>query len=121
MKKQIIMCCCWIVCSVSAFSQSAVYQVDTKQSTVHWHGYYVFSFGEHYGTINLKKGQLSATGDQLTGFFDIDMTSIRNLDMQHEEDGGKGFDDHLKSEDFFFTGKFPDARFEIVKTKKIPD
>lgn len=98
-----------------------LYKVDIQQSSVHWTGYYLFSFGEHNGTINLKKGELVITDDQLTGgSFEIDMNSMKNLDMP-ADDGGNSLVNHLKSDDFFSTNKFPSANFEITKVEPIKD
>lgn len=98
-----------------------LYKVDIQQSALHWIGYYLFSFGEHNGTINLKKGELVMTNDQLTGgSFEIDMTTITNLDMP-ADDGGNSLVNHLKSDDFFSTDKFPSANFEITKVEPIKD
>lgn len=97
------------------------YKVDVQQSSMHWTGYYLFSFGEHNGTIRLKKGELTAIGNQLTGgSFEIDMNSIRNLDMP-ANDGGNDLVEHLKSDDFFATEKFPAAQFEITNVEPIKD
>jgi len=97
------------------------YRIDLAQSTVMWHGYYLFSFGEHYGAIDLKPAELSFTNDQLRGTFEIDMNTLRTIDMKDEEDGGKSFNDHLKNDDFFSVAKFPSAVFTIISTEKIKD
>jgi polyisoprenoid-binding protein YceI len=97
------------------------FAVDVSQSSVKWYGYYIFSFGEHYGSLELKKGTLTVTNDQITGgSFEIDMTTLRNLDMK-EDDGGKSLSDHLKGDDFFSVDKFPLALFEIERIEKIKD
>jgi polyisoprenoid-binding protein YceI len=102
-------------------SAPATYKVNAEQSLLRWTGYYLFSFSEHNGTIGLSGGEISV-GDQnsISGYFDIDMTSIRNLDMQ-PDNGGKDLENHLKSDDFFHAVKFPTARFQITKVEKIKD
>ena len=100
---------------------SIPYRVDVKQSKMLWTGYYLFSFGEHHGRIELSKGEIQIDSQQIIGgYFDIDMKSIKDLDMP-EADGGKDLENHLMSEDFFAVDKFPAARFEITKTEKIKD
>lgn len=99
----------------------ARYRVEPAQSKVQWHGYKAFNFGEHSGLIDLKRGELSLANGQLKGSFEIDMNSLRCLDFLDEEDGGKSFNDHLKSDDFFSVAKFPTAVFTITKTDKIKD
>lgn len=115
-----------VICTVAALMlcfvhDSSRYALDKSKSTVKWTGYYLFNFGEHYGSIDLSNGELVVTNEEITGgFFEIDMTSIRDLDMP-ENDGGKDLSDHLKGDDFFATGKFPQSRFDITKSEKIAD
>ncbi len=122
MKKTILALAVLITLSALTIREpGTLYKVDIQQSSVHWTGYYLFSFGEHNGTINLKKGELVMTDDHLTGgSFEIDMNSMKNLDMP-ADDGGNSLVDHLKSDDFFSTGKFPSANFEITKVEPIKD
>ena len=104
------------------FSQSpTTYTVTANESSMRWTGYYLFSFGEHTGTIGITKGQLVFTADQLTGGgFEIDMHSMQDTDMK-ADDGGNDLTNHLKSADFFSVDEFPTAYFEITKTEKIKD
>lgn len=110
----------WLLFTLAPFEKkAATYLVNTDQSTVHWTGYYLFSFGEHNGSIRISKGELTASDDQLlSGNFEIDMTSIQDLDMP-KDDGAKDLEEHLKSDDFFSISKFPTANFEITKAEKI--
>lgn len=112
---------CAAALTLSFVNDSSRYTLDKSKSMVKWTGYYLFSFGEHYGSIDLSNGELLVTHEQITGgFFEIDMTSIRDLDMP-ENDGGKDLSDHLKGDDFFATGKFPQGRFDITKSDKIKE
>ena len=100
---------------------STVYKVDIDRSVMNWNGYYVFNFSEHNGTIRLSGGELTADGERIvTGYFDIDMKSIKDLDMP-ADDGAKDLESHLMSDDFFSVDEFPTARFEITKTEKIKE
>ncbi len=70
--------------------------------------------GEHFGTIQISKGDLIVEGDQLTGGnFTIDMSTIKVEDLT---DPGKNKDltDHLFSEDFFNVANHPEATFTIT-------
>jgi len=97
------------------------YKVDIDRSVLNWAGYYVFSFSEHNGTIRLSGGEITMDENQIvSGYFDIDMKSIKDLDMP-ADDGAKDLENHLMSEDFFSVNEFPSARFEITKTTKIKD
>ena len=71
--------------------------IDVASSIVNWRGSMLFSFGEHYGTVNLKSGQLTLDNGTLTGGdFTVDMTTIANVDGGYNE----GLVEHLKNEDF---------------------
>jgi polyisoprenoid-binding protein YceI len=102
-----------------ATAQEVRYKSDLQKSKVLWYGYYLFSFGEHYGSIDLTQGELLMKGNELVGGnFEIDMLTIVNIDMGED---GKSLADHLKSEDFFAVDQFPKAQFKIEKTKKMDD
>jgi hypothetical protein len=89
---------CIIFCLVPSFAMKSpaenTYAVDTSKSTLHWAGYPLFSFGEHNGTLALRKGEIKTENGELTGgSFEIDMTSMRNLDMK-DDDGGNSLVNH---------------------------
>lgn len=108
-----------IAFSNTTVAQEARYKSDIEKSKVLWFGYYLFSFGEHNGKIDLSQGELMMKGnDIVAGTFEIDMNTIVNIDMGED---GKSLADHLKSEDFFFVSEFPKAQFKIEKTKKMQD
>ena len=87
-------------------------EVDTNASIVVWKGYKVT--GEHTGTVKIKKGNITLTDGKLTGgSVEIDMTSIKDTDMEGEYAGK--LEGHLKSEDFFGTAHFPTSKFEITR------
>lgn len=96
---------------------AADYKVDKSKSTVKWNGKKVT--GEHYGTIDLKNGNLEVNENKIiSGTFQMDMTSIVNEDITSESTNKK-LVGHLKSDDFFSVDKYPVATFVIkdVKTK----
>ena len=104
-----------------SFSTPETYVVDTHASSLDWSGYYLFSFGEHAGTVQLTEGKLAIENSEITGgSFTIDMTSITCTDMP-ADDGGNDLVNHLQSDDFFSTAKFPEAKFEITKVEPIKD
>lgn len=97
-----------------AFKPSATntLEVDTNASIVVWKGYKVT--GEHTGTVKVKKGSIILNNGYLTGgSVEIDMTSIKDTDMEGEYAGK--LEGHLKSEDFFGTAHFPTSKFEITR------
>src|SRR6186713_107703 len=79
----LIMVSVWI-----SASGQITYKVNPDQTTFKWTGYYLFSFGEHYGTIRVSKGNIVTAGDQITGgTFEIDMKTLMDRDMT-ADDGG---------------------------------
>ncbi len=87
------------------------YMVDVSASEVKWEGYKVT--GKHYGTVQLKSGELIYINGVLSGGkFVVDMTTIDCDDLTgNTKDRLVG---HLKSDDFFGVEKYPTATFEIT-------
>ncbi len=88
-------------------------KVDTLNSNVQWTGHKVT--GQHNGVVNIKSGTLTYDdkGFFSGGSFDIDMTSLKCLDLQGDMAGK--LEGHLKSDDFFGTATYPTSRFVITK------
>ncbi len=95
------------------FKPGALLQVDTLNSNVQWTGYKVT--GQHNGVVNIKSGSLTYNdkGFFAGGSFEIDMTTIKCLDLQGEMAGK--LEGHLKSDDFFGATNFPTAKYVITK------
>lgn len=101
-----------ITISLSGYSQSLT--VDVNNSIVKWHGKKVT--GEHFGTIHLKSGNLVLENGKISaGEFIIDMTSIKNTDIDDADYKAK-LEGHLKSDDFFGVNKFTTAKLVITKS-----
>jgi polyisoprenoid-binding protein YceI len=94
-------------------NSGATLKVDTLNSNVQWTAYKVT--GQHNGVVNIKSGALTydEKGFFAGGSFEIDMTSIKCLDLQGETAGK--LEGHLKSDDFFGVAKYPTAKFVITK------
>ncbi|RAV99721.1 YceI family protein [Pseudochryseolinea flava] len=106
--------------SASILPVESVYTIDVTKSKVNWTGYYLFSFGEHFGSIGIQDGSLKVVDQTLvSGKIVIDMKSIRTLDKGFEDKDGLG--EHLKSADFFEVDKYPTAILEITSVKPIAD
>lgn len=91
------------------------YTVDTETSTVEWFAEKVT--GKHNGTVALKSGEFTLTGEKLTAAsFEVDMTTIDCSDLEGEwKDKLVG---HLKSDDFFGVEANPAAAFKLKSAKK---
>lgn len=96
-----------------ALAKEESYNVDVKQSKLEWHGKKVT--GEHNGLINIKGGMLNFKDAMLVGGqFEIDMTSIVDLDLESEKWNTK-LVNHLKSDDWFSVEKFPTVKLIITE------
>ncbi len=97
-----------------AFTSVINKEVNIKESKINWKGYKVT--GEHFGTINLKKGVLFFDGDNLSGGdITIDMNSIKVTDIQGEY--AANLEGHLKNDDFFGVNKYPTAKLKFTDVK----
>uniref|UniRef100_UPI004049D007 YceI family protein n=1 Tax=Gelidibacter sp. TaxID=2018083 RepID=UPI004049D007 len=86
--------------------------INLEKSTIKWRGTMLFSFGEHYGTLNFKSGYLLKSNDKLSGgSFVVDMNTIVNTDGDYSPD----LVGHLKNEDFFDVAKHPEALLEFTE------
>jgi polyisoprenoid-binding protein YceI/rhodanese-related sulfurtransferase len=90
--------------------------VDTEQSIVEWTGRNPNT--THYGTLRLLRGDITIQQGKLNGTFEIDMHSLKNLNLEGNE-WQSVLIAHLKSDDFFFAEKFPTALFTIDSARQI--
>lgn len=92
-------------------------KADLQSTDLSWTGRKVT--GEHHGAVKLKAGSLALQGDAITGGkFEIDMTSIKVIDVTDPKDNAK-LTNHLKSDDFFSVEKNPTATFELASAKAV--
>ncbi|MBK8883751.1 MAG: YceI family protein [Bacteroidales bacterium] len=83
------------------------YTADTQQTKLQWLGEKVT--GQHTGSIALKSGQLNWNDNKIvSGEFIIDMASLKDSESNERLEG------HLKSDDFFGTSNFPEAKLIIT-------
>ena len=102
--------------TIVSFSQKIV-EVNTDASRLMWVGSKLTS--SHQGEINLKSGELEIKDGKLVGGqFVIDMTSIKNTDIEDEESRNK-LEKHLKDEDFFGVDKHPESKIKITKAVSV--
>ena len=92
------------------------YAVDIEKSIIEWTGRNPNT--THYGTLRLRTGDITVHQGKLNGTFEIDMHSIKNLNLEGNE-WQPVLIAHLGSDDFFFSEKFPTARFTIDSARKI--
>lgn len=94
---------------------AADYKLDKSNSKVKWNGKKVT--GEHYGTIDLKSGNLEVVDNKIkSGTFQMDMTTIVNEDISNESMNDR-LVGHLKSDDFFSVDKHPVSTLVLKEVK----
>lgn len=97
--------------------ESRRYSVVPAESIIRWTGRN--NNGGHHGTLMLSDGYLQG-GDELEAAFTVDMTTIRNLDLEGDE-LKPVLEAHLASDDFFFTTMFPEATFTTTKIRLVEE
>ncbi len=104
-----------LLCGVTSMAQST-FQVDAKASKMVWTGRKLT--GQHQGNVKVAMGAVSWGQEGLAGAeVTMDMTSISVVDMDPEY--SPRLENHLKSEDFFNTEKFPAATFKTTRVELI--
>lgn len=117
MKTKILVSIALFIVTVAGLTAQTVYKADLTNSKLSWLGKKIT--GEHHGTINLSSGEITVKQDMITkANFQIDMTSIKDVDLTDEGYRAK-LEGHLKSDDFFGVEKFPKASFVMDKLVKI--
>lgn len=114
MKKSILtlsVLICSLAILIGAVIHTDVYQVDIEKSKVEWYAKKVS--GKHNGTIRFSGGELRNDHGKITGSFEIEMSTIENVDIESKENRTK-LENHLKSADFFEVEKFPKAKFVVT-------
>ena len=93
-----------------------LYAVNIDESVIGWTGRN--SNGKHYGTLKLLKGEIRVRNEAIDGAFEIDMTSMKNKDLQGDP-LQPVLIAHLMSDDFFFVKMFPKAAFTLAAAKAL--
>jgi rhodanese-related sulfurtransferase/polyisoprenoid-binding protein YceI len=94
------------------------YIVDCEQSVIHWFGRNRNT--THHGTVRLSSGEITIKGAQLEGSFEINMLSIKNIDLEGDP-LQPNLIAHLMSEDFFLVRLFPTASFTIKSVEHVEE
>jgi rhodanese-related sulfurtransferase/polyisoprenoid-binding protein YceI len=94
----------------SGLPENGTYPVDLEQSVIEWIGRNPNT--KHYGTLGFSKGEITVKDGEVGGTLEIDMNSIKNINLEGDE-MQPVLISHLKSDDFFFVKMFPKAHFKI--------
>ena len=96
--------------AVQAAPGPQTFKVDLTKSSFKWTGKKIS--GSHWGYIKLNSGMLTvANGAVTAGDINVNMNSMDCQDTKGEY--GDKLVGHLKSEDFFGTGKYPSSMLKI--------
>ena len=90
------------------------YKIDAKASNLKWVGEKVL--GKHWGTVNIKDGGMTKSGNNFNGNFTIDMTTLKVDDLEDAGTNAK-LVGHLKSDDFFSVVKYNTSTFKLKGIK----
>ena len=102
------------VTSMGAMAQT--YNVNPAETKIVYVGKKVT--GEHTGNLTAKSGKLTLKDEVISGGeIVVDMNSLTSTDITDAEYNAK-YVGHMKSEDFFNTPKFPEAKLVIKNSKK---
>ena len=93
------------------------YGLVAGESVIRWTGRN--NNGAHYGLLPVSGGSLDGTGEP-SATFTMDMAGLRNLDLAGDE-LQPVLEDHLRSDDFFFTTLFPEATFATTAIRLVED
>lgn len=108
--------------------ESVAYNLNAGETELSWRAAWVMpdEDGEilqeakhHEGTISLTEGELKKEGDNVSGSFTIDLTSITVTDLEEEDGKGNleahlmGTDEEKPEDDFFNTNAFTNATVDI--------
>jgi polyisoprenoid-binding protein YceI len=110
-QKTITLLLALVLLNLAASAQNT-YQLDTKKSRILWNT----AVGRHNGYLLFTSGNLryTASGEPSTGFFTMDMKSIRATD-QPLDSNNKKTSENIQAPDFFDGVKYPTATMQITK------
>ncbi len=103
-------------------ASAIAYAVNVDNSVVEWEGAKLIGSDNHVGVVKLENGELLVeNGEIVGGSCTLDMTTIKNKDLEGVPNKQAQLEGHLKSGDFFEVEKFPKASFEIVSVTPATD
>jgi polyisoprenoid-binding protein YceI len=115
MKRMLKLLLLLVISLTSAQTQSKLNLVPSE-SKLSWKGFVTLNFGDgHHGIIQGIAGTVvtAADGKIQNGNFTLDMNTIKVLDMETDK-GREDLAQHLKSDDFFAVGTYPQGFFSII-------
>lgn len=87
--------------------EAVTYTANTEESTIHWDGHYVMDGHNHTGTVMLSDGSMTMKGEEfVSGMFTVDLTTMKNTDMEGDTTKQGQLIGHLMSPDYFNTSEY---------------
>jgi polyisoprenoid-binding protein YceI len=90
------------------------YTINTEETKLEWKGSWVVPTEEggqmevssHNGSISVTEGMVAVNGEEVTGSFTIDMSTIDNEDLADNADKKGDLEGHLMTPDFFNVSEY---------------
>jgi polyisoprenoid-binding protein YceI len=90
------------------------YTLNTEETKLEWKGSWVkptedggqMESEAHNGSVSVTEGMITITGDETTGSFIVDMSTIDNVDLAEDSTQKANLEGDLMSPDFFNVGEF---------------
>jgi len=106
-----------VILTVSQVNAAKRHTADPSATKIEWTGKKVVG-SSHNGTINLKEGWITTSGDAITGGeFIVDMSTIKNLDLKDDKMRAR-LEGHLNSDDFFGVEKYPVSKLVLTGSSR---
>jgi polyisoprenoid-binding protein YceI len=90
------------------------YTINTEETKLEWKGSWIVPTEEggqmevssHNGSISVTEGMVAVNGEEVTGSFTIDMSTIDNEDLADNADKKGELEGHLMTPDFFNVSEY---------------
>lgn len=101
------------------------YTLNTEETKLEWTGSWVVPTEDggqmeaktHNGSVSVTEGMITVTGEETTGSFAVDMSSINNADLAEDSIDKAKLEGHLMSPDFFNVGSFSKVNVSLNGVK----
>lgn len=104
---------------ITPVASAKKHDIDLAKSEIKWKGGKRFVDSHHVGSVAIKSGFVNLNGQApKSAELVIDMTKIKNDDVTDAKWNAQ-LVDHLKSADFFYVEKYPEAKL-VVKSFEQP-
>lgn len=104
---------------------STEYVLNTDESKLEWKGSWVvptedggqMEVESHNGTIAISSGEVTVSGEETTGSFTVDMSSIDDQDLAEDSTQKANLEGHLMAPDFFNVAEYANVKVALNGVK----